>query len=183
MTDDEAALNMMISKPLRHDWPGWWSKIEAFRIPGPCLYIDLDTVIVGDLAPLLEIAKSTVFTVLRDFNPHQRVMGSGLMAWVDSLGHLYETFRDVGPEKYMAENSTPRWFGDQGFIERTTDGFKTPRAYWQDQLPGAVVSYKKHCADGVPPGARVVCFHGKPRPWEAGFGPWDASDAGINTSN
>src|SRR5690606_19762695 len=27
-------------------------------------------------------------------------------------------------------------------------------------------SYKVHCHDGVPAGTGVVCFHGKPRPWQ-----------------
>ena len=41
--------------PLIHDLPGWWSKMELCRpdeIPGTVLYIDLDTVILGDLSPL-----------------------------------------------------------------------------------------------------------------------------------
>jgi len=30
------------------------------------------------------------------------------------------------------------------------------------------VSYKVHCRAGVPAGARVVCFHGRPKPWDPG---------------
>jgi len=169
LTDDPEALKFpgLNSRQLRHGWPGWWSKIEAFRLPGPTLYVDLDTVIVGHLQPLLDVAVLKLFTVLRDFNPGQRVMGSGLMAWSDSVGAIYERFRKK-PQTFMDEMKSPRWYGDQGFIEATTDAMKTPRTYWQDAAPGAVVSFKKHCAAGVPAGARVVCYHGKPRPWEAG---------------
>jgi hypothetical protein len=145
--------------------------------------MDLDTVVVDDLSPLLMVAKSTIFTVLRDFNSHQRVIGSGLMAWGYSMGGIYEAFAGGDPEAIMAQCTSPRWFGDQGFVERATDAFQTPRTYWQDMAPSAVVSFKKHCAGGVPAGARVVCFHGKPRPWEARFGPWRSSGAENMTSN
>ena len=53
----------------------------------------------------------------------------------------------------------------------------TPRS-WQlvQPLIGAaarwganVVSWKVHCKAGIPQGADVVCFHGRPRPWEIGL--------------
>ncbi len=150
--------------PLKHDWPGWWSKIEIFTLQGPCLYMDLDTVVLDSLAPLLEIARTRPFTVLRDFNHPQREVQSSVMAWNGThptLGRLYTRFR-CHPQHHMAENAETRWWGDQGFIERYAEGWE----YWQDRLPGALVSYKKQCRDGVPPGARVVVFHGKPRPFE-----------------
>lgn len=146
---------------LRHDWPGWWSKLEMFRVQGPALYMDLDTTICGDLGPLLEIAATRPFTVLRDFNPHMRDVQSSLMAWSGGMVSLYATFA-ADPARHMAANSSPRWHGDQGFIERQASTW----GYWQDEIPGAVVSYKKHCQSGVPAAARVVVFHGRPRPWE-----------------
>lgn len=146
---------------LRHGWPGWWSKMEVFRVRGPALYIDLDTTIVASIAPLLDAAKDNDFIALRDFNPHQRDMGSGLMAWRGDLSWLYDRFAQA-PVQAMESCRSRRWFGDQGYIDRNIG----PRAYWQEILPGAVVSYKKHCRGGVPAGARVVCHHGKPRPWE-----------------
>lgn len=146
---------------LKHNWPGWWSKIEMFRLPGPWLYMDLDTTVLGDLAPLLDAVGRHEFIALRDFNPHLREMGSGLMAWRGDASHIYRKFREE-PAWHMTRCKTRRWFGDQGFIEPLTEG----RAHWQDILPGTVVSWKKHCKEGIPKGARVVCFHGKPRPWE-----------------
>lgn len=143
------------------DWPGWWAKIEAFRHAGPVLYMDLDTTVCGPLAPLLEAAEQHDFIALRDFNPGQREMGSGLMAWRGDMSHLVREF-ERDPAEHMARCTVPRWWGDQGFIEPLTPS----RTYWQDLLPGAVVSWKKHCQNGVPSGTRVVCFHGKPRPWE-----------------
>jgi len=149
-------------QPLENGWPGWWSKIEAFKIPGPVVYMDLDTVIVGNLNDVLAVPQvDESFTVLRDFNPGHREMGSGLMAWSGSMAPLYHTFRSY-PNFHMQRNRSPRWWGDQGYIERATRG----RTYWQDKIPNQVVSWKKHCADGIPPEARMICFHGFPRPWD-----------------
>jgi hypothetical protein len=149
--------------PLQHDWPGWWSKIEALTLKGPCLYLDLDTVVLDSLKPLLKIAETRPFTVLRDFN-HPNAgheVQSSVMAWNGNLGRLYTRFR-CHPEYHMEQNSCREYWGDQGYIERHAEGWE----FWQDLLPGALVSYKLQCRDGVPPGARVLVFHGKPRPWD-----------------
>ena len=34
---------------------------------------------------------------------------------------------------------------------------------------GEVVSYKWDCKEGVPEGAKIICFHGKPRPKEVAW--------------
>lgn len=146
---------------MRHDWPGWWAKIEIFRFRGPVLYLDLDTTIRASLTPVLAVARERPFTVIRDFNPGQRDMGSGVMAWSGDMRRLYRAFAS-DPGRHMAENNSARWWGDQGFIERRT----SKRDYWQEMLPGALVSWKKHCQGGVPAGARIIAFHGRPKPWE-----------------
>jgi hypothetical protein len=148
-------------EPLLYDWPGWWAKIEVFGILGPVLYLDLDTTIVGDLSPLIEQCSLHKFIALRDFNYPVREMGSGLMGWSGDLNWVKKKFM-AAPTENMQRCRTSAAWGDQGFIEPLLPD----RKYWQDLLPGAVVSYKKHCMGGVPPGARVVCHHGPPRPWE-----------------
>lgn len=145
--------------PLLHNWPGWWSKIELFqkdKFHGPVLYMDLDTTIV---APFHDMFKSR-FTMLRDFY-RPNLFGSGLMAWEgDGPVELYENFNisDIG--KYRSPN---QW-GDQGYIRVNIN--QQP-----DVFGSGVCSYKKHIRDnkdsnGVPDGVSIVCFHGKPRPWE-----------------
>lgn len=159
--------------PLAHDWPGWWSKIELFKLPGPVLFFDLDTAIVGDLTGAAEIATRPMFTVLQDFyRPHG--YGSGMMAWggghFDNVEWLYLTFARYA-ETEMKERG-----GDQAFIERQRPDNVSR---WQDVLPGQVVSYKVHCQGAygthfnedlqryvpaaIPSGARVVCLHGLPK--------------------
>lgn len=151
---------------LRHDWPGWWSKIELFRpgvLTGAVLYLDLDTLIVG---PLHDLVLGHRFTVLRNVwvdPPHERI-GSAVMAWDGDLSAIYEAFR-ADPVGFMTEGTTKDNLGDQGFIQRHSP---VPMARWQDLHPGRIVSWRRDCRAGVPAGASIVCFGGPVRPWTVG---------------
>ena len=62
------------TRALQHDWPGWWSKMEAFapELEGDVLLVDLDTLV------LRMPALPAVTTVLPDFY-RPELMGSGFM--------------------------------------------------------------------------------------------------------
>jgi hypothetical protein len=144
-----------ITIPLKHNWPGWWSKIELFKLDGPVLYFDLDTIITGDLSDIA--VQQGEFTALRDFY-REDGLGSGMMAWNASMQKLYDLFLQ-NPTGIMDRY---RGRGDQRFIEDNIVHW----ARWQDKLPGQVVSYKVHVKENkmAPANARVVCFHGDPKP-------------------
>lgn len=145
--------------PLEHGWPGWWSKIEVLRLPGPVLFFDLDTAIVGDLTDLAAHALQTELTMLRDFYA-LAYFGSGVMAWGgDAPRRLYDAYA-ADPVSMMC---VPRArMGDQAFIEETYGMVGIAR--WQDALPdNQIVSYKVHCRNGIPSNARAVCLHGRPK--------------------
>lgn len=150
---------------MEHAWPRWWPKMEIFKIPGPVLYLDLDTIIISDLTELLEKASQCEFVGIRDFYKDRRMertLGSGVMFWSGDMKYLYDEFLK-NPEKNMAECTTTRWWGDQGFIEKT---IRHNVAYWQDITPKKLVSWKVHCRSGVPHDAAIIAFHGKPKPWD-----------------
>lgn len=149
---------------MTHRWPGWWAKMNLFQIEGPVLYMDLDTSVTGDLGPLLASVQRERFIALRNPLPTPSKFGSGLMAWSGDMKHVHERFLS-SPEMHMRRCSTPRLWGDQGFLSET----ETPSAYWQDLFPGEVLSWKVDCTAGVPAEARIVYFHGEPRPWEIGM--------------
>ena len=149
--------------PLKRNWPGWWSKLELFdpELGGDFLFMDLDTLIVG---PLDDFEKITKLTLLRDFYRDGKKLKEGLgggLIYVPAGGgrEVWDEF-NVNPRATMALYRR----GDQHFFE--TFWLKSADRF-QDVLPGQVVSWKCHCAatDRVPPEARVVCFHGIPRPW------------------
>lgn len=140
-------------------WPGWWSKIETFRIEGPCLYFDLDTVIVGNIDELAHGILSNPdesFYMLRKFR-QAAGMNSGIMAWTGDWKWLHDEFKIDSCPKYHR--------GDQEYIYFKLMQKEVKVRTIQEHLPG-IVSYKRHCRGGLPDGARVVCFHGQPRPTE-----------------
>jgi len=153
---------------LRHDWPGWWSKMELFApwIDGDILFLDLDTIITGDLADIAAVKK---LTLLRDFY-RPNGLGSGLMYLPQAERRSLWNHWIIRPSRYMAEAGRG---GDQAYLEKH---WMKRADRWQDVLPGQIVSYKVHVRQDhhhsretgtglVPDGARIVCFHGKPRPW------------------
>ena len=150
---------------MEHAWPRWWPKMEIFKIPGPVLYLDLDTIVVSDLNEIIKKASQYEFVGIRDFykdHRMERTLGSGVMFWTGDMKYLYEEFLK-NPQKNMDECTTGRWWGDQGFIEKT---IKHKVVYWQDILPRKIISWKVHCKRGVPNDASIIAFHGKPKPWD-----------------
>jgi len=143
--------------PLNHDWPGWWSKIEAFRFTGPCLYLDLDTIVRGPI----ETDCLDGFVMLQDFLYPKSLTpyGSGVMFWDGDYRYLYERFKQ-DPELYMREY---RRGGDQRYIYENL-GF-APKTF-QEIMPGKIVSRKVHKQRKD---ASIICYHGKPRPHETGW--------------
>jgi hypothetical protein len=139
---------------LQHDWAGWWAKMELFRLPS-ALYFDLDTVLTGDCTAMIEAAKKHDFVIMRDVYRGQhnpKAMQSSMMYWSKPVD-LYEKFAKL--PMYAAG-------GDQAYIEHF---MRDKVTYWQD-ITNGIVSFK---ADVLPNGlddAKVVIFHGKPRPWE-----------------
>jgi hypothetical protein len=136
--------------PLLHDWQGWWSKIELFRVTGPALYFDLDTIITKNITALADAAKQYPMIMLRDFS--RDTPASGVMAWSGNMSKIYSDYK---------HDSNYPGHGDQGYI-----GSMVKPVYWQNILPGAMVSRKFH-RDRE--GASVVCYHGQPRPHHTGW--------------
>ena len=165
--------------PFIHRWydcRGWWAKLELFRpdVEDDLFYIDLDTVITGDICPILE-SLSPDFTMLRDFFHPQYLMSS--VMWIpnkdkEQIWSVFFTDR----AGWINRCVTTECWGDQGFIRKVM-GDRTP--VFNDIYPGWFKSYK---ADIVKPGTRyatsrysrgngslpedcrVVIFHGNPRP-------------------
>lgn len=150
------------TRELVHDFPGYWSKMELYReglFDGRVIYLDLDTLVIGDIAPLAEY--DGAFAALRDFGD-PRIQASGILL-LDG--------RDPPPLYRMALEERPRMRRNA-----RTD------LWWNRHLkadviqdivpPGFIQSYKMHGLEDGPNGASVVCFHGTPRQHEFGPGHW-----------
>lgn len=165
-----------------HKWPGWWHKFEIFapRIRGTILYMDIDTVISGSLSDIVADEK---LTLLRDFYRAGKQVPGGLRrvklkakaeGLQASLMMLPEADRAEIWEDWISDpGSRMQWLcskGDQPLLEQH---FLKRAQRWQDVVPGQIVSYKVDCCGAnefqksiVPADARVIVFHGQPRPWD-----------------
>jgi len=143
--------------PIYGELDHWWCKIDLFRIEGPCLYFDLDTTIVDDLEPLLEIAEKYRFVTLENWNQKGGV-ASGVMSWSGDMLHLYENFKPSMINRYPARGVMS---GDQAYIYENESPL-----FFDDLTPNMVQSYKAHVRrKGIHPDCRVIAFSGNPRPW------------------
>jgi len=129
--------------------PGWWAKLDLFKKREErILYIDLDTVIVGNIDRLLTY--DGPFCILKDW--WAPTYNSSVMSIAPGFGqHIWSRFH---PSLMQIQGSDQEWITVQ-----------VPNAdLWQDVTPGLIGSYK---ADGLQDGPRdfsLVCFHGDPKP-------------------
>lgn len=132
--------------------PGWWCKMDLFKVEGPCLYFDLDTTIIDDISPLIDIALNHRFVTLGNWNYPGRA-NTGVMAWNGDMSHLYAEFNPGDISQYPG--------GDQDWVH----DHEAP-IFFDELVPNMIRSYKLHVRKkGIPPECRVVAFHGNPRPW------------------
>lgn len=133
-------------------YKGWWSKIEVFRPENrdlrPCLCVDLDTLILGDITPILNLDPERLW-LIRDFNRPNKGESGLFIAPKDGISDV------IWKGVQQIPNLTR---GDGAFLRRFECG------YIQDEVDG-ILSYKTHKLQDEPRG-RVVCFHGKPKPHE-----------------
>ncbi len=137
---------------------GWWAKIHLFKnglFPSGSrvLFFDLDTIITGDLSGLA--AYKGRFCGLSDFNNPGR-FASGVMSWeAGTMSHIYDRWAQCGKPDFDPG-------GDQNWIascEPHADRWQKMPETWDH-----VQSFKVNCLMGIPENARVICFHGLPRP-------------------
>lgn len=143
------------------EFEGWWAKVSLFKeTRTPCLYFDLDTVIVGGIDQLAEAvmdADDPLLLMLRRFDPKKVGWMSGVMAWRGDWSFIS---RD-----YDHKTHSVRFPGDQDYITEAllNNREKGVVLSVQSVLPG-VYSYKRDVMrQGLPENARVVCFHGRPK--------------------
>lgn len=149
--------------PLRHAWPRWWAKVEIFspwvEELGRCLYLDLDTLVTGNIDDFG--AYNGAACITRDF--YHGVPSQSVLSFAPgAFRHLWDAFV-ADPERWMKDGDRciPPHFGDQ--VLMTKAHAPRPIEFWQDVLPGQLLSFKVHCQSGLPVNARLVCMHGHPK--------------------
>lgn len=133
-------------------FPGWWAKISLFqpgRFTGRVLYLDLDVTVIGALDDLAEYPYP--FAAIRDYQ-YPLQINSSVMAWDAGMADcVYNDF---------TRGVMDRLHGDQNFIHEKMNTTTFPKQWCP--------SYKAHVLPSgkVSKDARVIVYHGSPRPWE-----------------
>lgn len=150
--------------PLKHDWPGWWSKLEMFAHLQEAFYMDLDTVLVGPIDDLVHHTPAGMMALESMTRVPDLRLNSGILSWKGDFRFLYENFQS-NPEAIMGRYTEVRRWGDQGYIQDQLEARVQAFEILQRKFPGQVVSFKADLRRGNPkPGNRIVCFHGQPKP-------------------
>jgi len=137
-------------------FPHWWAKTSLFepgRFKDRVLYLDLDVTVVGSLDDLADF--DAPFVIIKDWREMRgnSEYNSSVMAWTAGAGDRIFTEFNSGVVQVMR--------GDQNFIQEIMYPCATFPEDW-------CVSYKVQTwlkSKTLPQEARVVIFHGKPKPW------------------
>lgn len=155
-----------------------WRKLGLFDPAlggpqGPTLFLDLDVVIVDTLAPLFEAPGD--FRVIKDYKRfryrHSFTGNTSVFRYnAGAHGDLYDELKALGPRVFEDYRNEQEFMSD--FMRR-----KGLLQYWPKPW---CVSYKYSCVRPLPFGlwqtprlpdqARVLVFHGDPKPEDAVIG-------------
>lgn len=101
---------------------GFWSKMELFKpnqFFGPVLYIDLDTVICGNIVDIIHrcINEKFVMWIEKDKNIHS----SALMYWNGDYSFLWDIYKSKPLDYWKALYAHPPLYGDQALISENVE--------------------------------------------------------------
>jgi len=147
----------IIILPLRNQWRRNLRKLEVFRckneLSGSVVMLDLDIVIIGSL--------DNIISYRGDFACVGPRMGGAVVSF--PAGKYHEKLYEPMIGNYLAIQQRTRGSERTYYVEK----LKYNCDFWQDILPYQVVSYKndyKRGNQGVLDKARIVGFHGNPKP-------------------
>jgi hypothetical protein len=123
--------------------------------------LDLDTVIVRDVAPLFD--RTEDFVAFQETDYRSFYNGSFLMLTVGTRTQVWDTFRKHPARTIAAAKAQGRFGSDQAIISHVLG---KGEATWTPD--DGMYSFRVHLKDGtvtLPANARIVSFHGGTDPW------------------
>ncbi|MDP2264654.1 MAG: glycosyltransferase [Hydrogenophaga sp.] len=145
-----------------------WLKLTSFADPlydlqGRTLFLDLDIVIVDSLDPFFD--QEGEFIVIKEWDKKDDTGNTScylytIGAHADALAHLKNDYPESIAQVRNEQEFITQYLARQGKLR-----------YWPAEW---CRSFKRHCMRGglmgwfsppvIPPGARIIVFHGKPNP-------------------
>jgi hypothetical protein len=149
----------------------WGKSVDGLR-PGPALFIDLDSVVVGNIDPYFEVGSPDDVFLARNWSRPLQRLGQTSVFRFPVGGHpgILDRFR-ADPQ-----GVADRFHYEQHFVTRSVPGGIRlwPRRW--------TLHFRLHCLPifplrmflpaRLPSGARIVTFPGHPNPGEAMEGRW-----------
>jgi len=146
--------------PLSSEYPGTWSRIQLYSPEmeqyRPFLYVDLDTAIIQSLENIFNLVKDeSQFITLEDFWKESKLATP--LVWFpaksDKITKVWESFKEPHGRRMDA------------FLWKVIQ----PDVFWQT-LTNTIKDFKARrniLLTELPKDSDLVCFHGKPRIFEA----------------
>lgn len=151
-----------------------WRKVGLLAptlgdLQGTALFLDLDVVVVGDVGPLFDLPGA--FCIIENWTQKGQGVGNSSVFRFEVGAHadIYAEFLA------RADAVVTEFSNEQTFISRRVGAL----TYWPDAW---VRSFKRHCLrpfplnwalpPRLPAEARIIAFHGNPKPPDAAAGHW-----------
>lgn len=168
MADDDTDIDPEITTiPIQHDEiEGWWHKLSFFKkdlagLEGRLLFLDLDVVIVDNIDCFFE--NDHDFCIIQEWSPHRGFNSSVFLVEIGKYAYVWDDYTEkaiIENKKPHRRGAPPGFSGDQNWITSKIPNGKTWPVEW-------CPSFKYRCENGLPDGAKIVIFHGRPNPPEA----------------
>lgn len=160
------------------DSPGCWRRLRCFstgmHVPfgRRFVWLDLDAVIVDDITPLL--VRTDPLVLWEVTRPHRHWCGSMVLKETGLRTDVWDRLAEVELSEAQRQTSNllgtdqawllhvlgpdlPKWTRADGVMSYRFDCLSK---IWRNRIDGMPVQA------GPPPGARIVFFHGKFKPWD-----------------
>ena len=101
---------------------GFWSKLQLFRpgiLSGPTLFLDLDTVVCGDLDEVISRLQNQKFVMWIEAD--KNIHSSAFMYWEGDHSYLWDLYQSQCLSHWQSLYGSPPLYGDQAIISEHTD--------------------------------------------------------------
>lgn len=143
------------------------------------LYFDLDTIIVDNIDCYFELPKGDEFYIINDWNNKNRVGQASCYSWVvGTLGFVKKDFEKNPIDIYEKFYTASQEYLSTKIIEKYGKLNFWPESWSKSFrfhcLPTPLIPFlRRFKMATIPSGAKIICFHGKPKFEDAMIGEWE----------
>ena len=163
---------------------GGWRKLNSYQadlygLQGQALFLDIDIVIVDDITPFFE--EPGEFLIIKDWKRPWRVTGNSsvyrfqLGAHVDLLDHFIAHQAEIRAKHRNEQEYLSHYLHKQGRLSYWPKAWCASFKY--QCLPAWPMSFWQEAR--IPPGCRIVVFHGEVNPPDAIAGQRNRAGRGM----